>query len=138
MATAAIIGAGTTFEVSTDGGSTYVRLAEINSITPPSDNLDIIDATSMDSPNRTREYITGFNDPGECTLEMNFIPGSTSDQKIIQIRDANVAVYCRIVYPNLVTWTFLARLQSYVPSISADGKMSATVTFKVTGSYAVS
>jgi hypothetical protein len=138
MATAAIIGAGTTFEVSTDGGSTYVRLAEINSITPPSDNLDIIDATNMDSPNRTREYITGFNDPGECSLEMNFIPGSAGDQKIIQVRDGRVAVYCRLTYPNAVVWTFLGILTSYVPSIAPDGKMSATVTFKVTGSYTVS
>lgn len=138
MATAAIMGAGTIFSVSTDGGSTYTALAEVNSISPPSDNIDIIDATSMDSANRTREFIVGFRDPGNCTLEMNFIPGNAGDQKLIQIRDAAVAVYCKIVYPNSVTWTFLALLTGYEPQVPTDDKMSATVTFKVTGSYTVS
>lgn len=138
MATGARIGYGSTFSVSTDGGSVYTALAEVTSITPPSDNLDIIDATSMDSANATREFIVGLNDPGNCSLEMNFIPGSAGDQKLIQIRDARVAVYCKIVFPNAVTWTFLAILTGYEPAIPTDDKMSATVTFKVTGSYTVS
>lgn len=138
MATGARIGYGSTFAVSTDGGSTYVSLAEVTSITPPSDNLDIIDATNMDSANATREFIVGLNDPGNCALEMNFVPGSTADQKIVQIRDARVAVYCRITFPNAVVWTFLGILTGYEPAIPTDDKMSATVTFKVTGSYTVS
>jgi Lambda phage tail tube protein, TTP len=138
MTTAVTIGYGTTFEVSTDGGSVYTPLAEVTNITPPSDNLDIIDATNMDSPNATREFVVGLNDPGECSLEMNFIPGSTADQKIIQIRDARVAVYCKITFPNAVVWTFLGILTGYEPAIPTDDKMTATVTFKVTGSYTVS
>lgn len=138
MATGARIGYGAAFAVSTDGGSTYTALAEVTNITPPSDNLDIIDATNMDSANATREFIVGLNDPGECALEMNFIPGSTADQKIIQIRDAREAVYCRITFPNAVVWTFLGILTGYEPAIPTDDKMTATVTFKVTGSYTVS
>jgi hypothetical protein len=138
MATAVTIGYGASFEVSTDGGSVYTELAEIINITPPSDSLDIIDATNMDSTNATREFIVGLNDPGECSLEMNFIPGSAADQKIVQIRDARVAVYCKITFPNAVVWTFLGILTGYEPAIPVDDKMTATVTFKVTGSYTVS
>lgn len=138
MATGARIGYGSSFEVSTDGGSVYTELAEVISITPPSDNLDIIDATNMDSANATREFIVGLNDPGNCSMEMNFIPGSASDQKIVQIRDARVAVYCKITFPNSVVWTFLGILTGYEPAVPADDKMTATVTFKVTGSYTVS
>lgn len=138
MATAARIGMGSTFQVSTDSGSTYTTIAEVTSITPPSDNIDIIDATSMDSTNYTREFIVGLNDPGTCSLEMNFIPGSAGDVKLIQIRDARVAVYCKITFPNAVVWTFQAILTGYEPQIPTDDKMSATVSFKVTGSYTVS
>lgn len=138
MATGARIGYGSLFAVSTDSGSTYTTLAEVTSITPPSDNIDIIDATSMDSPNATREFIVGLNDPGNCSLELNFIPGNATDVKLVQIRDARVAVFCRITYPNSVVWTFQGILVGYEPSIPTDDKMSATVTFKVTGSYVVS
>lgn len=137
MPTAASIGHGSTFAVSTDGGTTYVPLAEVINITPPSDTIDVIDATSMDSANATREFILGLNDPGECSLEMNFVPGSTADDKIQDIRDARAVVKCRITFPNAVTWTFDGILTAYEPDIPADDKMTATVTFKVTGSYVV-
>jgi hypothetical protein len=135
MVTQVSIGYGSTFAISTDGGNVYIPLAEVLDVTPPSDSIDIIDATNMDSPDATREYILGLNDPGECSLEMNFIPGSAADQKIQAVRAARQAVYCRITYPNAVTWTFLGILTGYEPAVPTGDKMSATVTFKVTGSY---
>jgi len=135
--TEASIGYGAEFEISTDGGDTWSGVGEVMSITPPSDAIDIIDATHMASPDRTREFITGLRDPGECSFEMNFVPGSAGDTLLQAVRDAAVRVSCRITYNNAVIWTFSGILTGYEPTVPIDDKMTATVTFKVTSSYAV-
>lgn len=95
-ATEAMIGYGSKFEISTDNGVSWDAIAEVYDITPPSDTIDVIDATHMQSPNATREFILGLNDPGECSFEMNFIPGSNADETIQAVRNARERVQCRI------------------------------------------
>jgi hypothetical protein len=129
----AAIGYGTLFEVSTNGGADWDAIAEVFSITPPSETADIIDVTHMQSPNRTREFLEGLVDPGECSFELNFLPGSAGDAKIRSLRGAGV-VKCRITWPNAVVWAFDGIRQGYEPSAPNDDKMTASVTFKVTGS----
>ncbi len=133
MPTASFIGYGSKFQIKVSGS--FVDLAEVISITPPSDAVDVIDATTMDSAAATREYILGLNDPGECSFEMAFIPGSVADGRLQTIRAARAVQECRIVYPNSMTWTFFGILTGYEPTIPIDERMTATVTFKVTGSY---
>ena len=135
--TEATIGYGSTFEIGNGDGppETFAVLAEVYDITPPSDSVDVIDATHSQSPNATREFIVGLNDPGECSFEMNFIPGSPADEKVQTVRAARERVTCRITFPNDVTWTFTGILTGYEPAVPTDDKMTATVTFKVTGSY---
>lgn len=135
--TEAMIGYGSRFAIQAAGDADFVELAEVYDITPPSDNVDVIDATHMQSPNATREFILGLNDPGECSFEMNFIPGSIADAKIQAVRSARAKVSCRITFPNDQTWTFSGILTAYEPAAPTDDKMTATVTFKVTGSYVV-
>lgn len=135
--TAAMIGYGSIFEISTDSGATWTNIGEVTSIAPPSDEIDVLDATHVESPNRTREFITGLRDPGECSLEMHFIPGSVGDLKLQEVRDAAVRVRARITFPNAAIWTFSAIFTGYEPDVPMDDKMTATVTFKVTSSYSV-
>lgn len=132
--TQARIGYGSKFAVSTDSGSTFTDLGEVNNITPPSSKVDQIDATHMQSPNSDREFIPGLNDPGEASFAMNFVPGSASDLKLQAIRAAKAAVLCRITFPNGITWQFTGVLTGYQPAVPTDDKMTATVTFKVSGS----
>lgn len=132
--TQAAIGYGSLFAVSTDNGATYVDLAEVNEITPPSSTFDMVDATHMQSPNSDREFIIGLNDPGEASFEMNFVPGSAADLKIQSIKAARARIKCRITFPNGVTWTFSGLLMTYEPVVPTDDKMTASVTFKVSGS----
>ncbi|MEW9838236.1 phage tail tube protein [Mesorhizobium marinum] len=100
--TDAAIGYGSVFEVSTNGGSSWTEIAEVFSITPPSDTVDVIDATHMASPNRTREFVLGLQDPGEASFEMNFVPGSASDA-YIQARKAAPA-FATITPGTLPAW----------------------------------
>jgi hypothetical protein len=132
--TEASIGYGSLFEIKADGDVAFVPIAEVYDITPPSSSIDTIDATHSQSPNGDREFIIGLNDPGEASFEMNFVPGSAADVKIQAVRNARKRVSCRITFPNGVTWTFSGLLTGYEPAVPTDDKMTATVTFKVTGS----
>jgi hypothetical protein len=84
MTTGATIGLTSEFWIwdSTLGSPAYVKLAGVTSISPPSESTDIIDTTDMDSSGGIREFIQGLTDPGECSIEMNFVPSSTTDALI--------------------------------------------------------
>lgn len=136
-ATEASIGYGSLFDISRDGGDTWLSLGEVFDITPPSAAVDVIDATHMGSPNRTREFIAGLTDPGDASFSQNFVPGSAADVTIREIRTSGERVICRITYPNASVWKFDGFLTGYVPAVPTDDKMTAEVTFKVTGSTVV-
>ena len=137
-ASLAMLGYGSVFEIEDDNSpGVFVPMAEVISITPPSASLDQIDVTHMTSPNRNREFISGLNDAGECSFDMNFIPGGTSDDRLFFLLTLPVGVSrsrnLRISYPNGVTWSFAGELTGYEPTVPVDDKMTATVTFKVSG-----
>lgn len=132
--TGASIGYGTLYEASIDGGTTWTALAEVFNMTPPAASVDVHDATHMQSPDATREFIAGLIDPGELSLEMNFIPGSSGDVYIQARRAARVKFKSRITFPNAVKWTFNTFVTNYESAVPNDDKMTSTMTCKVTGS----
>lgn len=136
-ATGAKLGYGSKFSISQDAGSTFTDLGEVSNITPPSSTIATVDATHMASPNGDKEFIIGLNDPGDASFDMNFIPGSASDVLIRAVKAARVSVVCKVTYPNGATWTFTGLLTSYAPAVPNEDKMTATVSFKVSGSTAV-
>ncbi|WP_085025291.1 phage tail tube protein [Ensifer aridi] len=130
--TEASIGYGITFEMADILTPTvFTYLAEIYDVTPPSDETDQVDATHMQSPNRNREFIEGLTDPGEASFEMNYVPGSASDKALIAAKGKRK--WCRITFPNGVQTLFVGSRQSYEKAAPTDDKMTATVTFKVSG-----
>jgi hypothetical protein len=138
-ASGALLGYGATFTIATSGSSPtdQISLGEIRNINPPSAKVDLVEVTHMQSPNRRREYISGLIDGGEASFEMNFIPGSVGDLELIEILTLAVGLSrrrsCRIRYPNGITDTFEGELQEYTPTVPTDDKMTANVSFKVTG-----
>ncbi len=130
--TKASIGYGITFEmadIATPTAFTYI--AEIYDVTPPSESTDTPDATHMQSPNRTREFIEGLTDPGEASFEMNYVPGSDSDKALIDAKGKRK--WCRLTFPNGVQLLFRGVRQGYERNAPTDDKMTATVTWKVSG-----
>ena len=61
MTSLAIIPYGGTFEQSYNG-SVWATIPEVKGIPFPSDKPDYLDVTSLDSPNRRREFIVGLID----------------------------------------------------------------------------
>ena len=135
----AMLGYGSVFQIATETSpDSYVDMAEVISITPPSANVDQVDVTHMQSPNRYREFIDGLIDGGEASFDINFVPGNSADDRIWELLalppGTNHRRNCRISFPNGTTWTFLGTLTGYEPDVPVDDKMTATVTFKVSGS----
>jgi predicted secreted protein len=132
------LGYGATFEIQNDDSpGVYTVLDEVRNIMPPSADVDMIDVTHMQSPSGRREFIGGLIDPGEVSFEINWIPGNVTDVRLNGILDIPFGQSrrktCRIVYPNHVVHTFSGELTKYEPSVPTDDKMTATVTFKVSG-----
>lgn len=137
MATAtAAIGFGTTFSLG-DGADpeVFTALAEVLDVTPPSDAVDIIEVTHMTSPDRTKEFIAGLTDPGECSFDINFLPGAGDDTALQAKRQTATVSNYRITFPNAATWTFAGILTGYSPTAPVNDRMTASVTFKLTSSY---
>lgn len=115
----------------------FLELSEVFNITPPQMTVDSIEATHMQSPNRRREFVSGLIGSGECSFEMNYIPGSVSDIRLNEILDIPAGQQRRrqvlITYPNGETHQFSGELTGYEPNIPTDDRMTATVTFTVTG-----
>lgn len=133
MSTKAFAGVGTVFSRKNPISEEYEAIAEINDIGGPERTRQVIDATSLDSEGGYREFITGFRDGGNVTLNMNFT--AASYEKFDDDFDADDPRSYRIELPDddetvidfdgLVTDTPL--------SIAADDKVTVRVTLKVTG-----
>jgi hypothetical protein len=136
----ATIGYGATFWLG-DGASpeVFTEIAEVFDITPPNEATDTVETTHMKSPNRNKEFTKGLTDPGEASFEMNFLPGSASEAKILGAKSSPGKVGARIDFPKVGAaaaqrWDFDMLVLGYEPAMPNDDKMTATVSGKVTGS----
>ena len=127
-------GEGTKFKRG-DGASneSFTAIAEVNSITGPNKTRDSIDVTSLDSTGGYREFIAGFRDPGEVTLNMNFTRDGY-DQMNDDFEDDDTHNY-QIVLSDTgqTTFEFAALVTSLGMAIPMDDKVTADVTLKISG-----
>lgn len=137
-ASEASLGYGSKFKITDPDTSTFVEIAEVYNITPPNFEADDVDVTHNQSPNRTRETIPGLKSPGDCSFEMNFVPGSDSDVLLRKLLTSGDQVDCQIEFPNAETWDFLAAVKGYEVSMPTDDKMTATVSMQVSGDISAS
>lgn len=132
MTTAAMIGLGITLEMADLATPmTFVAIAEVFNVNPPSQTDDVVEATHYGSPNRRREYIPGLVESGEVSFDMNYVPGSDSDVLINAAQ--GVEKILRLTFPNGVSMVFNAIRQGYEKNAPLDDRLTATVTFRVTG-----
>lgn len=120
-----------------DANGLLTQLDEITSITPPNSQTEEVEATHMLSPNRRREYIAGLIDDGEGTFEMNYVPGSDTDDLIQVAQTDGEARQYRIVIPDgAYGWKIEGTciVKGYERSVPIDDRMTATLTVRFTGS----
>lgn len=124
-------GVGTTFQ--RWDGHDWQTIAEVRAITGPSTNRDIIDVTSLDTEEGSKEFIPGFKQGGEVSLAMNFtrdtyelmrgdFEGQSEEDYAIVFEDDD-STY--IEFLGLVTKLPLA--------VEADDSIKANITIVITG-----
>jgi predicted secreted protein len=134
MATAAIAGVGTAFKRG-NGASpeVFTAIAEVNSITGPGMTRDFIDVTSLDSTGGYREFIGGFRDGGQLTLNMNFTYAGYN--AMLTDYESDDAVNYQIVLSDSTETTidFAAFVTDLPLDIKPDDRVTVSVTLKITG-----
>src|SRR5207302_1204189 len=108
----------------------FTDIAEVFLIAPPVETRPTIAATHYGST--ADEFILGLANFGECAITMNFIPGSPSEAMLMALGVAAHPI--RVTWPNAATWTFNGIKMGYEVVAPLDNRMTAKVTFKVTGS----
>lgn len=134
----AVLGYGTIYEIASNaGGTTWTKIGEVLSVTPPDAQTDEVETTHMESPGRTREFIAGLINLDDVSFDINWIPDDATDKLIQGLRASGEKRQHRITWPNGVKWTYLAFLKGFAPSVSVDDRLTATVTAKVAGSLSI-
>ena len=135
MPSNAISGVGTLFQRS-DGSSangTFRTIAEINTVSGPNLSRDTIDVTSLDSTGGYKEFIAGFRDGGEVSLEMNFTIDGYGQMKLDFEDDALVDYKVILPDTTATTFSFSGLVTAMGLSIPMNDKITCSVTIKVSG-----
>jgi predicted secreted protein len=133
--TNARIGSSAEFWLADDAG-VLTELEEILSVTPPNPQVDDVEATHFKSPGRRREYISGLIEDGEGVFEMNYVPGSDTDELIREALEAGDDREYKIVVPDgdfgwAISGTCIVK--GYERNIPIDDRMTASLTVRFTG-----
>lgn len=135
------IGYGLTLEVGNAPGTnpTYTELAEVLSFTPPGGAVDDVETTHMKSPGRRKQFIPGLIDGGTAVANFNYVPASATDTFLNAWRASAELRQVRATYPDGSTVICTAYVSDYVPeNVVMDGKMTSTLSVKVSGAVTVS
>lgn len=126
---------GTKFERGdgTEGSETFEALANVTNIAGPELSRETIDTTAHDTADAWREFIGSLKDGGEVSLDLNYDPNK-HDELVADLDDAEPRSY-RLVFPvtPAVAWTIKAVMTGFSSEAPIDDKLSASVTFKVSG-----
>jgi predicted secreted protein len=118
-----------------DGGSpeTFTAIADPTGISGPGLSRNTIDVTSHGSPDQWMEFLGGLKDGGEVSVDINYDPAN-HDTLVDDFDDAAPRNY-QLVFPDddSTTWSFGAIITGFEPDAPYDDKLSASLTFKVSG-----
>lgn len=136
---AGIDGFGTQFKRGDGAGpEVFTALANVTNISGPGLSRETIDVTAHDSPDAYMEHVGGLKDGGEVSVDVNYDPAD-HDALVADFDDVNPRNY-QIVFPDAgtTTWSFAGIMTGFEPEAPYDDKLSASLTFKVSGKPTIS
>lgn len=114
-------------------GGSRVSVGRVRDVTPPAISRDTVETTDMESEDQWEEFIAGIKRSGELSFDITFDPGSDESAAFMADFNNKLPGYYFIVFPNSVEWGFKALITNYTPTTPVADKMTATVTFKLSG-----
>lgn len=123
---------GTQFQVESATPGTFTAVANVTNITAPAIERETLDVTAHDSANGYMQFLGGLKNGGECSFEVNYDP-SKHDALVAHMDDGDPKNY-KVVWPQgLGSWTFTAVMTGFAPEAPYDDKLSAEISFQVSG-----
>lgn len=124
---------GTLFKRGTGSPLVFTTIGEIFNVGGPSLSREALDATAHGDADK--EFIGGLRDGGEVNLEMHFDPADAGDQALLADMQEDSPGDYQIVFPDSATTTFqfAALVTAFEVQAPVDGKLTASVTLKVSG-----
>lgn len=110
------------------GGLTSIGGLELTS--------DTIDVTTLDSDGGYREFINGFKDAGEVSLEGFFYGGTDVGQSAMYtLFESGESEEFKIVFPaeTGASWEFDGLVTGFTTSVDLEDPLSFSATIKVSG-----
>ena len=117
---------------------TYQTVAQIRNIGGPGLQQDALDVSFLDSVGAYRQFVGGFNDPGEIGIELMFDPTDATQDDVgvdglLSIYDLHEVVGFQVVWPDATIWRFQGLVTAYEPSAPVDDVLTAAITVKLSG-----
>lgn len=111
---------------------TFATIGNVTSVSGPEIERETYDVTAHDSIDGWREFIGGLKDAGEVSIEVNYDPRK-HDVLVADFEDVNPRNY-KLVFPDgLGEWALKLILTGFSQEAPVDDKLSAELTFKVSG-----
>jgi len=112
----------------------FVAIANIESLSGPGVEREQIDVTSHDSPEQWEEFVFGIKRTGEVSCDVNYDPSEHDGILQGDFATSEPRNY-RIIWPDPAEtiWAFKAGLTGFEPDAPHDDKLSASLTFKLSG-----
>lgn len=114
-----------------ESSETFAPIANVTGISPPGISRDTYDVTAHDSDEGWREFIGGLKDGGEVSIDVNYNP-AVHDTLLADFDDVDPRNY-NVTFPDGSEWSFPAILTGFEPDAPHDGKLAASLSFKVAG-----
>jgi len=120
---------------STPGGGGYQTVAGARNITGPGGTVEQIDVTSHDTIGNFRERISGLQDPGELSAEVNFDPNDATHVQLLSDKNAGTERKWRVRWNAGGSFFHMwanAFVTEFTPDSPVDSQLNArlTVTLK--------
>jgi hypothetical protein len=114
--------------------ASFTEIGEPFEITPPEQMDDEIEVTHFGSPDGVKEFIGGLTDPGECSFNINYVPGGPTEDMILQAKAGRKPVPFEFEWPNGAVWAFDLLIRGYQPTAPLNDRLTCQVTGRVSGS----
>lgn len=128
----AILGFGAVLKISDGAESpTFVKIAEVVTVTWPNITSEDVEVTHHESPDRTREYIQGLKDAGEITATINWIPMDASSDMLLGLLSSGAKRQMQVITTNGYQAQFLGYVKGFESPQDVGSQLQATVTIRV-------
>lgn len=119
-------------------GLTYTAIGEIKSIKGPSVTVGTSEITHLNSDAGIKEFLAGFQDPGEVTLTVNFLEATltlfNSEASPNAIQAYEITLPMTRAQTTATKFQFAGIATSIpFPDVLEDGPIMGELTIKVTG-----